>query len=143
MVTDTGGINDRSFNQSAWEGLNQLNPNAFEIAYLVSKTDADYDTNIQTFIADQSYLAPETVITSAVKRVDIAVQNIAMAAKDGTFAAGVVMCDVTNGGVDIAPTQDLLTDEIKAAVETAKQGLINGTIVIPTTAEECTEFVLQ
>ena len=24
MVTDTGGVNDESFNQSAWEGLEKL-----------------------------------------------------------------------------------------------------------------------
>ena len=52
MVTDTGGINDQSFNQSTWEGLSALPTDEFEIAHLVSKTDADYDTNIQTFIDD-------------------------------------------------------------------------------------------
>ena len=52
MVTDTGGINDQSFNQSTWEGLSALSTDEFEIAHLVSKTDADYDTNIQTFIDD-------------------------------------------------------------------------------------------
>ena len=54
MVTDVGGVNDKSFNQLAWEGLQALDPAAFEVNYLESKTDADYQTNINTFI-DEEY----------------------------------------------------------------------------------------
>ena len=302
MVTDTGGINDQSFNQTTWEGLQALvaEDPTFEIAHLVSKTEADYDTNIQTFIddeydlilctgfalaeatrkaaeanpdqkfailddasnsdlenvaclmfaqeqasylvgivagmmtesnvvgyvqgmvfdtmnlfgigfitgvqaanpdatvlqynansfgdaaagatavknfvtqgadvvyhaagatgagvitgcqenkiyaigvdCDQSYLAPETVITSAMKRVDIAAQDISKAVKNGTFTAGVITYDINNGGVDIAPTQDLLPENVIAAVEEAKAGLIDGSIVVPTTAADCPAFTLQ
>lgn len=302
MVTDTGGINDQSFNQTTWEGLQALvaEDPTFEIAHLVSETEADYDTNIQTFIddeydlilctgfalaeatrkaaeanpdqkfailddatnsdlenvaclmfaqeqasylvgivagmmtesnvvgyvqgmvfdtmnlfgigfitgvqaanpdatvlqynansfgdaaagatavknfvtqgadvvyhaagatgagvitgcqenkiyaigvdCDQSYLAPETVITSAMKRVDIAAQDISKAVKNGTFTAGVITYDINNGGVDIAPTQDLLPENVIAAVEEAKAGLIDGSIVVPTTAADCPAFTLQ
>ena len=302
MVTDTGGINDQSFNQTTWEGLQALvkeDPN-FEIAHLVSETEADYDTNIQTFIddgydlvlctgfalaeatrkaaeanpdqkfaiiddnsnadlanvcclmfaqeqasylvgivagmasesgvvgyvqgmvsenmnlfgigfiegvlsvnpdaevlqynansfgdvaagsaavknfvtkgadvvyhaaggtgagvitgcqengiyaigvdTDQSYLAPETVITSAMKRVDIAAQDISKAVKEGTFKGGITMYDINNGGVDVAPTQDLLTEEMIAAVEAAKAGLQDGSIVVSTTSADCPAFILQ
>ena len=48
MVTDVGGVNDKSFNQTSWEGLQALDPNVFEVKYLESKTDADYQTNINT-----------------------------------------------------------------------------------------------
>ena len=299
MVTDTGGINDQSFNQSTWEGLSALSTDEFEIAHLVSKTDADYDTNIQTFIddgydlilctgfklaeatkkaaeanpdqkfaiiddasidlpnvaclmfaqeqasylvgivagmasesgvvgyvqgmvsenmnlfgigfiegvlsvnpdaevlqynansfgdvaagsaavknfvtkgadvvyhaaggtgagvitgcqengiyaigvdADQSYLAPETVITSAMKRVDIAAQDISKAVKEGTFKGGITMYDINNGGVDVAPTQDLLTEDMIAAVEAAKADLQSGAIVVSTTSADCPMFELQ
>jgi len=56
MITDTNGINDQSFNQTTWAGLTELveNDPTFEIAYLVSGTAADYDTNIQTFL-DEEY----------------------------------------------------------------------------------------
>ncbi len=54
MVTDVGGVNDKSFNQTSWEGLQALDPAVFEVNYLESKTDADYQTNIQTFI-DEEY----------------------------------------------------------------------------------------
>ena len=56
MVTDVGGINDQSFNQFAWEGLKKLEEEdpSFKVQYLESKTDADYQTNINTFI-DEEY----------------------------------------------------------------------------------------
>lgn len=56
MVTDVGGVNDQSFNQFAWAGLQALAEEdpTFEVAYLESKTDADYQTNINTFI-DEEY----------------------------------------------------------------------------------------
>ena len=56
MVTDVGGVNDNSFNQGAWEGLQALAAEdpSFEVNYLESKTDADYQTNINTFI-DEEY----------------------------------------------------------------------------------------
>ena len=56
MVTDVGGINDNSFNQFAWAGLQELaaaDP-TFEVNFLESKTDADYQTNINTFL-DEEY----------------------------------------------------------------------------------------
>ena len=38
MITDTGGINDQSFNQSAWEGLTELkNEKGVEVNYIESK----------------------------------------------------------------------------------------------------------
>ena len=54
MVTDVGGVNDQSFNQTSWEGLQALQKEdpTFEVKYLDSKTDADYQTNINTFIDD-------------------------------------------------------------------------------------------
>lgn len=47
MVTDTGGINDQSFNQSAWEGLQELSKETgIEVNYLESKQQAEYPTNL-------------------------------------------------------------------------------------------------
>ena len=56
MVTDVGGVNDQSFNQFAWAGLQGLaaEDSSFEVNYLESKTDADYQTNINTFL-DEGY----------------------------------------------------------------------------------------
>ena len=55
IVTDVGGVNDGSFNQSAWEGLQRAQKElGIEAKYLESKTDADYKPNIETFV-DEDY----------------------------------------------------------------------------------------
>jgi basic membrane protein A len=55
MVTDTGGIDDRSFNASAWAGMQaaaKANSNV-TVKYLQSTTQADYVPNINTFISQK------------------------------------------------------------------------------------------
>jgi basic membrane protein A and related proteins len=51
-VTDTGGINDRSFNASAWAGLQvaKAADRSMKIEYLQSTSESDYVPNIATFI---------------------------------------------------------------------------------------------
>ena len=300
MVTDVGGVNDKSFNQTSWEGLQALakEDSRFEVNYLESKTDADYQTNINTFIdegydliicvgymladatreaaeanpdqkfaiiddssidlpnvaclmfaqeqasylvglvagsvtqsktvgyvqgmvfpsmnkfgvgfisgvlavcpdatvlqynannfgdsaggstaakdmitkgadviyhaaggtgmgvieacneegiwaigvdTDQSILAPDHVITSAMKRVDVASQDISKAVADGKFVSGVHLYDLSNGGVDLAPTRDHIPADVLAVVEQAKADIIAGKIVVPTLAEEVPQFTL-
>ena len=53
MVTDTGGIDDKSFNQSSWEGMQaaQAADSKVQVTYLPSTTSADYASNISAFIA--------------------------------------------------------------------------------------------
>jgi basic membrane protein A len=55
MVTDTGGVDDKSFNQSAWEGLqewgkdnNLTKGNGFD--YFQSASESDYATNLDTAV---------------------------------------------------------------------------------------------
>ena len=53
LVTDTGGINDQSFNASAWEGMLRAQAElGAEIKYFESKTDADYEPNLVTAVDD-------------------------------------------------------------------------------------------
>lgn len=48
MITDTGGINDQSFNQSAWEGLQELKEETgSEVNYIESKQASDFVTNLE------------------------------------------------------------------------------------------------
>ena len=56
MVTDTGGVDDKSFNQSAWEGLqawgkkNDLKKGqGFD--YFQSTSESDYANNLDTAIS--------------------------------------------------------------------------------------------
>ncbi|MBD3949313.1 BMP family protein [Tuanshanicoccus lijuaniae] len=56
MVTDTGGVDDKSFNQSAWEGLTAFGEeNGLEknkgYHYLQSSSDSDYVTNLELAVA--------------------------------------------------------------------------------------------
>jgi basic membrane protein A len=303
MVTDVGGVNDKSFNQTSWEGLQALAAEdpSFEVNYLESKTDADYQTNINTFIeegydliicvgymladatreaaqdnpeqlfaiiddatnadlpnvaclmfaqeqasylvglvagsvtttktvgyvqgmvsdsmnlfgigfitgvletcpdatvlqynannfgdiaggataakdmitkgADVIYhaaggtgngvmntcqeegiwgigvdsdqavvLGNDRIITSAMKRVDTASQDISKAVKDGTFTPGVHMYDLSNGGVDIAPTRDNIPEDVLAVVEAAKAAIIAGEKTVPTTTDAVPMFTLD
>ena len=299
MVTDVGGVNDKSFNQTSWEGLQALDPEVFEVNYLESKTDADYQTNINTFVdegydliicvgymladatreaaeanpdqlfaiiddssidlpnvaclmfaqeqasylvglvagsvtesktvgyvqgmvsdsmnlfgigyitgvleacpdatvlqynanafgdiaggstaakdmitkgadviyhaaggtgigvisacdeegiwaigvdTDQAPLAPEHVLTSAMKRVDVAAQDISKAVAEGNFTAGIHMYDLSNGGVDLAPTRDHIPADVLEVVEAAKAAIINGEKSVPTSVADCPEFTLD
>ncbi len=301
MVTDVGGVNDKSFNQTSWEGLQALaaEDDTFEVAYLESKTDADYQTNINTFIdeeydliicvgymladatreaaednpdqlfaiiddssidlpnvaclmfaqeqasylvglvagsvtqsktvgyvqgmvfpsmnkfgvgfisgvlavcpdaqvlqynannfgdsaggstaakdmitkgadviyhaaggtgmgvieacneegiwaigvdTDQSILAPDHVITSAMKRVDVASQDIAKAVKNGTFKAGIHTYDLSNSGVDLAPTRTHIPADVLTKVQQAMEDIKNGKLKVPTTVAECPQFTLK
>ena len=298
MVTDVGGVNDKSFNQTSWEGLQALDPEVFEVNYLESKTDADYQTNINTFVdegydliicvgymladatreaaeanpdqlfaiiddssidlpnvaclmfaqeqasylvglvagsvtesktvgyvqgmvsdsmnlfgigyitgvleacpdatvlqynanafgdiaggstaakdmitkgadviyhaaggtgigvisacdeegiwaigvdTDQAPLAPDHVLTSAMKRVDVAAQDISKAVAEGNFTAGIHMYDLSNGGVDLAPTRDHIPADVLEVVEAAKAAIINGEKSVPTSVADCPEFTL-
>jgi basic membrane protein A len=52
MVTDTGGIDDRSFNASSWQGMQEAakaNSNV-QVTYLQSSSGSDYTPNINQFI---------------------------------------------------------------------------------------------
>jgi len=55
MVTDTGGIDDRSFNASSWAGMQAAaaaNGNV-TVKYLQSTTQSDYTPNINTFLGEK------------------------------------------------------------------------------------------
>jgi basic membrane protein A len=89
--------------------------------------------------SDQSSIAPDTILTSAMKRVD---NGCYQAIKDlikGDLEGGIITYDLAMGGVDIAPTTDNLSDEVLEAVEQAKQDIIDGKIVVPSTKEEFEE----
>ena len=56
MVTDTGGINDKSFNQSSWEGMQaaaSASGGKITVKYLPSTSTSDYAKNISTFISQK------------------------------------------------------------------------------------------
>ena len=55
LVTDVGKVDDKSFNQSTWEGVKQAEKDLGAIVQYIETTDAkDYDKNIATY-ADAKY----------------------------------------------------------------------------------------
>jgi basic membrane protein A and related proteins len=56
MVTDTGGIDDRSFNAASWQGMREAQaaePGRITVKYLPSASSGDYTPNIDTFIGEK------------------------------------------------------------------------------------------
>ena len=65
------------------------------------------------------------------KRVDVAAYQTLKEAMDGKFTAGVVTLGLAEGGVDWAQDEhnaDLVSAEVRAAVERAKADIIAGRI---------------
>ncbi len=81
--------------------------------------------------SNQNYLHPGSVLTSMIKRVDVAVYE---AFKEGeNLTTGFKVLGLANGGVDYALDEynaEIFTDEIKAAVEEAKAKIISGEIEV-------------
>ena len=79
MITDTGGINDQSFNQSAWEGLQKLrDETGADVAYIESKQSGDFPTNLETLVDNGStlcwgigYACADAVVEAAASNPDV------------------------------------------------------------------------
>ncbi len=78
--------------------------------------------------SNQNHLHPGTMLTSMLKRVDVAVYNVAKG-----HAPGVSVLGLAEGGVDYAMDEHnapLVNDEMKAAVEAAKADILSGKIQV-------------
>ena len=53
MVTDTGGIDDRSFNASSWQGVQEAESATISGKYLQSTSESNYVPNINQFISEK------------------------------------------------------------------------------------------
>ena len=89
--------------------------------------------------SDQSPLAPETILTSALKRVDNACYDATKKTILGTLEGGVETYDLAAGGVDIAQTTDNLSKDVLEKIEDAKKDIIAGDLVVPKNQEEFEE----
>ncbi|MFS4436841.1 BMP family lipoprotein [Paracoccaceae bacterium GXU_MW_L88] len=84
--------------------------------------------------SNQNALYPGHVLTSMVKRVDVAVQEAFQDGADGgEFETGTVVLGLAENGVDYAlddNNTDLITEEMKAAAEEAREGIVSGEIEV-------------
>jgi basic membrane protein A len=85
LVTDVGKINDKSFNQSAWEGVQQAESElGAKVQYIETADSKDYAKNIATF-ADEKY---DVIVT------------VGFGMGEATVAAAATYPDVDFIGVD-------------------------------------------
>ena len=57
FVTDEGGVNDQSFNQGVWEGLQKVKDDfGTDVSYVESHQANDYEPNIETLLDDENQL---------------------------------------------------------------------------------------
>jgi basic membrane protein A len=83
MVTDTGGIDDRSFNASSWQGMQQAQSagSGVGVKYLQSTSQSDYVPNINAFIGQKC-----GIIVTVGFLMGTATQNAAKAHPSSKFA---------------------------------------------------------
>ena len=88
----------------------------------------DSDQYNQPALAD----VKSVIITSMLKKVDVAVLDFITSVKDGKFAAGQKIYDLKAGGVDYATSGGAI-DDIKSKLDDYKQKIIAGDIKVAST----------
>ncbi len=83
--------------------------------------------------SNQNALHPGSVLTSMLKRVDVAVYQAFQDAANGTWHSGTKVLGLKDGGVDWAldkNNEKLITPDMKAAVDKAKEEIIDGSLKV-------------
>jgi len=90
MVTDTGGIDDRSFNASAWAGMQAAKTVASNVnpTYVASTAETDYEPNLRGFVTKKCnfILAVGGLMGDATKKVAAENANSQFAIVDSAIA---------------------------------------------------------
>lgn len=116
------------------------------------RKEKDPDANIWVIGVDSDQYDEGTVkvggtehnvtLTSALKRVDVAVQDIAERAMNGDFPGGeTVTYGLADDGVKLAETGDHLSDETLTAVKEWEDKIRNGEVTPPGTEDEMKTFL--
>ena len=83
--------------------------------------------------SNQNGIAPGSVLTSMLKRVDVAAYETFTDAKNGSFSSGIKVLGIAEGGVDWAQDENnasLITADIKSAVEQARADILSGKVTV-------------
>ena len=83
--------------------------------------------------SNQNYLHPGSVLTSAVKRVDVAVYKTIMDAKNGTWKGGPIVLGLAEDGVGYSldeHNRKVITPEMEAKLTAAKADIISGKLKV-------------
>lgn len=84
--------------------------------------------------SNQNWIKPGTILTSMLKRIDVAVFDLIKATKEGKFKSGIHTFNLKNKGIDYAVDEHntkLLDKVIIAKLEDAKTKIIAGKINVP------------
>lgn len=84
--------------------------------------------------SNQNWMKPGFILTSMLKRVDVAVYETIKEAQAGNFKAGVTRFGLKDKGVDYAADQyneKLLTADMKSKLEDIKKNIISGKVAVP------------
>jgi len=99
----------------------------------VLQAAADADKLAIGVDSNQNYLHPGHILTSMTKGVDVAVYDAFVDGTSGTWTSGVEVLGLKEGGVGWAYDEynkDLITPEMKAAVDKATADIIAGTVTV-------------
>ena len=91
--------------------------------------------------SNQNYIHPGTMLTSMMKRVDLATYNAFKTAQDGTWKPGLQVLGLKEEGVGWAlddNNKPLITPDMQAKVEAAKKDIVGGTIKVHDYTEDNT-----
>ena len=83
--------------------------------------------------SNQNYIQPGTMLTSMMKRVDLATYNAFKTAQDGTWKPGLQELGLKEEGVGWAlddNNKPLITEDMQAKVEAAQKDIVAGTIKV-------------
>lgn len=83
--------------------------------------------------SNQNYLYPGSVLTSMVKRVDIAVFDAFKSAKEGNWKSGVQTLGLKEGGVDWALdkyNRQLISKDMESKIAAARKDIVDGKIKV-------------
>jgi basic membrane protein A len=121
MVTDTGGINDKSFNQSSWAGMQAAaaaNPN-ITVRYLPSTSTSDYAKNISTFESQKC-----GVIVTVGFAMGPATQSAALASPKQKFA--IVDCSYASFCLSTKPHPTIAPNITQLVYNTVQDAFLGG-----------------
>lgn len=85
--------------------------------------------------SDQHKIAPNTVISSVIKRVDVAAKTNVVTYASGKWSAGTHLFDLANNGVGLAPFHNLaskVSAKTQQAIQQARKNIIDGKVKVPT-----------
>ncbi|AFK85080.1 MULTISPECIES: BMP family lipoprotein [Thermoanaerobacterium] len=133
LVSYTGNFNDPASGKQM--ALTQISQGADIVFHVAGQTgdgviNAAKEKNVYAIgvDADQNYMAPDTVMTSALKKVDVATFETIKNALNNNFKSGLVYFDLANDGVGYAkPIKDVpqsIIDKVNEYANKIKDGTI-------------------